>query len=82
MRFRSANIRVINRRNSRLDRDSRCLPKEKHKVVDWSFHISTYVSDFATYQAGDVFRRKTRRSCHSYLSATMGSTRIARRAGM
>ena len=25
MRFRPANIRVINRRNSRLDRDSRCL---------------------------------------------------------
>ena len=25
MRFRPANIRVINRRNSRLDRDLRCL---------------------------------------------------------
>jgi hypothetical protein len=42
MRFRPANIRVINRRNSRLDRDSRCLlRKKKQKVLDWSFHIST-----------------------------------------
>jgi len=35
MRFRPANIRVINRRNSRLDRDWRCLPrrrKEKQKM--------------------------------------------------
>jgi hypothetical protein len=31
MRFRPANIRVINRRNSRLDRDSRCLLKEKSR---------------------------------------------------
>ena len=29
MRFRPANIRVINRRNSRLDRDSRCLLRRK-----------------------------------------------------
>ncbi len=43
MRFRPANIRVINRRNSRLDRNSRCLlkKKEKQKTLDWSFHIST-----------------------------------------
>jgi hypothetical protein len=45
MRFRPANIRVINRRNSRLDRDSRCFPRRKKgknkKVLDWSFHIST-----------------------------------------
>ena len=48
MRFRPANIRVINRRNSRLDRDLRCLPgkgqEEKERkqffVVDRSFHIS------------------------------------------
>ena len=45
MRFRPANIRVINRRNSRLDRDLRCLLGEKEKerkqffVVDRSFHI-------------------------------------------
>ncbi len=51
MRFRPANIRVINRRNSRLDRDSRCLTrkdhrgreeekKEKHEIaLDRSFHI-------------------------------------------
>jgi len=31
MRFRPANIRVINRRNSRLDRDLRCLLGEKKK---------------------------------------------------
>ena len=32
MRFRPANIRVINHRNSRLDRDLRCLlGKEKKK---------------------------------------------------
>jgi hypothetical protein len=31
MRFRSANIRVINRRNSRLDRDLRCLPRRRKK---------------------------------------------------
>jgi hypothetical protein len=31
MRFRPANIRVINRRNSRLDRDLRCLLKEREK---------------------------------------------------
>ena len=31
MRFRPANIRVINRRNSRLDRHSRCLLKERKK---------------------------------------------------
>jgi hypothetical protein len=31
MRFRPANIRVINRRNSRLDRDLRCLLREKRK---------------------------------------------------
>lgn len=45
MRFRPANIRVINRRSSRLDRDSCCLLKEKkkkkQKTVDRSFHIST-----------------------------------------
>jgi len=44
MRFRPANIRVINRRNSRLDRDSRCLPKEKDKTVDRSYHISTHLA--------------------------------------
>ena len=37
MRFRPANIRVINRRNSRLDRDLRCLlgkmRKKKNKTV-------------------------------------------------
>ena len=48
MRFRPANIRVINRRNSRLDRDSRCPLEEKKeekykKVLDWSFHISTHL---------------------------------------
>jgi hypothetical protein len=42
MRFRPANIRVINRRTSRLDRHSRCLLKEKKKGLDWSFHISTH----------------------------------------
>jgi hypothetical protein len=31
MRLRPANIRVINRRNSRLDRDLRCLLKKKNK---------------------------------------------------
>ena len=31
MRFRPANIRVINRRNSRLDRDLRYLLKERKK---------------------------------------------------
>jgi hypothetical protein len=31
MRFRPANIRVINRRNSRLDRDLRCLLWEERK---------------------------------------------------
>jgi hypothetical protein len=31
MRFRPANIRVINRRNSRLDRDSRCFPRRKKR---------------------------------------------------
>jgi hypothetical protein len=31
MRFRPANIRVINRRNSYLDRDSRCFPKAREK---------------------------------------------------
>ena len=41
MRFRPANIRAINRRNSRLDRHSGCLLKEKKKGLDWSFHIST-----------------------------------------
>jgi hypothetical protein len=45
MRFRPANIRVINRRNSHLDRNLRCLlrkKKEKNKkVLDWSFHIRT-----------------------------------------
>jgi hypothetical protein len=45
MRFRPANIRAINRRNSRLDRDLRCLPrrrkKKQKKAVDRSFHIST-----------------------------------------
>jgi hypothetical protein len=36
MRFRPANIRVINRRNSRFDRDLRCLlRKDKEKTVDW-----------------------------------------------
>ena len=46
MRFRPANIRVINRRNSRLDRDLRCLlGKDRKKmktnfVVDRSFYIS------------------------------------------
>ena len=31
MRFRPANIRVINRRNSRLDRDLRCLTRKDHR---------------------------------------------------
>jgi hypothetical protein len=31
MRFRPANIRVINRRTSRLDRHSRCLLKNKNE---------------------------------------------------
>jgi hypothetical protein len=31
MRFRPANIRVINRRNSRLDRDLRLLAEERKK---------------------------------------------------
>ena len=45
MRFRPANIRVINRRENRLDRDSRRFlskTQEKEKqwiVVDGSFHI-------------------------------------------
>jgi hypothetical protein len=49
MRFRPANIRVINRRNSRLDRDSHCLLRKERKkeqekrAVDWSFHISTHL---------------------------------------
>ncbi len=43
MRFRPANIRVINRRDSFLDRDP-CCPwvQKKEKtvlVIDWSFHI-------------------------------------------
>ena len=32
MRFRPANIRVINRRNSRLDRDSRCLLRKLERT--------------------------------------------------
>jgi hypothetical protein len=43
MRFRPANIRVINPRNSRLGRDLRSLLKEREKtkiVLDWSFHIT------------------------------------------
>jgi len=32
MRFRPANIRVINRRNSRLDRDSRCLLRKSERT--------------------------------------------------
>ena len=47
MRFRPANIRVINRRENHLDHDLRCLLKRKKKkkekqllVVDGSFHIS------------------------------------------
>ena len=45
MRFRPANIRVINRRENRLDRDSRRFLSESQKkekqliVVDGSFHI-------------------------------------------
>ena len=46
MRFRPANIRVINRRENYLDRDLRC-PQEREKerrkqllVVEGSFHIS------------------------------------------
>ena len=54
MRFRPANIRVINRRNSRLDRDLRCLlrkggkkkenkeEEKKEKYLTRSFHISVY----------------------------------------
>jgi len=58
MRFRPANIRVINRRNSRLDRDFRCLTRKDHRVregekekekkqeiaLDRSFHISAFVA--------------------------------------
>src|SRR6516225_9353306 len=56
MRFRPANIRVINRRNSRLDRDLRCLlrkdgkkkeNKEEEKTKRYltrSFHISVLPS--------------------------------------
>ena len=56
MRFRPANIRVINRRNSRLDRDLRCLlrkdgkkkeNKEEEKTNRYltrSFHISVYTA--------------------------------------
>ena len=45
MRFRPANIRVINRRENYLDRDLRCLLRARRKkkqllVVDGSFHIS------------------------------------------
>ena len=45
MRFRPANIRVINRRENCFDRDSPCLLSETQKkkqwiVVDRSFHIS------------------------------------------
>jgi len=50
MRFRPANIRVINRRNSRLDRDLRCLlrkdgkkirkKKKQKRYLTRSFHIS------------------------------------------
>jgi hypothetical protein len=47
MRFRPANIRVINRRENYLDHDSRCLLRGRKKrkqlpVVDRSFHIRTY----------------------------------------
>ena len=44
MRFRPANIRVINRRENYLDHNSRRLLKERRKqllVVDRSFHIRT-----------------------------------------
>ena len=34
MRFRPANIRVINRRNSRLDRDSRCLLRKNERRAE------------------------------------------------
>jgi hypothetical protein len=46
MRFRPANIRVINRRENHLDHDLRCLVKRKKRkkkqllLVDRSFHIS------------------------------------------
>jgi hypothetical protein len=49
MRFRPANIRVINRRENYLDHDLRCLPKRKRRkkkqllVVDGSFHISVFL---------------------------------------
>ncbi len=45
MRFRPANIRVINRRENHLDHDLRCLLKRKQLlVVDGSFHISAISS--------------------------------------
>ena len=61
MRFRPANIRVINRRNSRLDRDLRCLlrkdgkkkeNKEEEKTKRYltrSFHISASVDSLKNF---------------------------------
>ena len=49
MRFRPANIRVINRRENYLDHDLRCLLRAKRRkqllVVDGSFHIRTMVAN-------------------------------------
>jgi len=52
MRFRPANIRVINRRENYLDHDLRCLLRGKNEerrkqllVVDGSFHIRTMVAN-------------------------------------
>jgi hypothetical protein len=66
MRFRPANIRVINRRDSRLDRDlhyfrrTRERKRRKHMlVVDRSFHIRTLPKLRAAFGA-NAFRKVTR----------------------
>ena len=62
MRFRPANIRVINRRENYLGRDSRCLPREGRKrrkpllVVDRSFHIRTIATDYLLADTFDSFQ--------------------------
>jgi len=70
MRFRPANIRVINRRNSRFD----CPPcvaslgaeqetAERKILVDWSFHIRGHLTNWvqlgSKYKPLDAFHRAT-----------------------
>src|SRR5262245_37829442 len=53
MRFRPANIRVINRRENYLDHDLRCLLRAIRRkqllLVDRSFHIRTMVATLTAF---------------------------------